>query len=206
MAKGLFDKAKKAAPTKAKAKDEKTRIKIEDPTFYDKIEKLEQLQDLMKVSKAKSDMIADELKEIGKNEYSKLYEEKGRNPGSIMLEHVKDNNTAQMMYITSDKYITITGERAEELRETYGEEIVEEKTIFSFDPDMIELYGEVISRLIEESTEISESDKEKIIKATTSFTISKGVIDYLPKFGLVDQVINDVKPVISLKNVEIVKG
>lgn len=206
MAKSLFDKAKKAAPTKAKAKDEKTRIRIEDPTFYDKIEKLEQLQDIMKVSKAKSDMIADELKEIGKNEYSKLYEDKGRNPGSIMLEQVKDNNTAQMMYITSDKYITITGERAEELRETYGEEIVTETTNFAFDNEMIEKYGEILSRLIEESTEITEKDKEKIIKATTVFTVAKGVIDYLPKFGPVAQVMEDVKPVIALKNVEIIKG
>lgn len=204
----LFEKSKKSAPVKTKkAKDEKPRIRIEDPTFYDKIEKLEQLQDVMKVSKAKADMIADELKEIGKNEYSSLYEKTGRNPGSVMLEYVKDNDdTAQLMFIASDRYININSERAEELRETYGEEIVEEKTTFSFDDDMILKYGEILSRLIEESTEISENDKEKIIKATTSFTVAKGVIDYLPKFGSVGQVMEDIKPVISLKNIEIIKG
>lgn len=204
---GLFDKAKKAASSKAKkAKDEKTRIRIEDSTFYDKIEKLEQLQDVMKVSKAKADMITDELKEIGKNEYSKLYEDKGKNPGSVMLEYVKDNNTAQLMFITSDRYITINSERAEELRETYGEEIVTETTNFAFDNEMIEKYGEILSRLIEDCEEIKDSDREKIIKATTVFTVAKGVIDYLPKFGPVAQVMEDVKPVITLKNVEIIKG
>ena len=208
MAKGLFDKAKKAAPAKAKkAKDEKTRIRIEDPSFFDQIEKLEKLQDIIKVSKAKADMIADELKDLGKSEWAKLYEDKGKNPGSVMLEYVKDNDdTAQLMFLPTDKYITITGERAEELRETYGEEIVTETTNFAFDNEMIEKYGEILSRLIEESTEITEKDKEKIIKATTVFTVTKGVIDYLPKFGPVAQVMEDVKPVIALKNVEIIKG
>ena len=49
-----------------------------------------------------------------------------------MLEHIKENDdTAHMMVIVQDKYITINSERAEELRETYGEKIVEEKTTFA---------------------------------------------------------------------------
>ena len=48
MAKSLFDKAKKAAPAKADKKDEKVRIKIEDPDFFDNVKKLEELQDQMK--------------------------------------------------------------------------------------------------------------------------------------------------------------
>lgn len=206
MAKGLFDKAKKTATAKPKAKDEKIHLIVENPDFYDKIEKLEQLQDVMKASKAKSDMISEELKEIGKSEWAKLYEDKGRNPGSIILEQTKDDDIARLLFIPSDKYITITSERAEELQDIYGDGIVEEKTTFSFDNDMIELYGEIISRLIEECDEITEKDKEKIIKATTVYSVSKGVIDYLPKFGKVAEVMEDVKPVIALKNVEIIKG
>ena len=41
----LFAKAKTAAPVKTTAgKDEKVRIKIEDPSFFTKVEKLEQLR------------------------------------------------------------------------------------------------------------------------------------------------------------------
>lgn len=202
----LFDKAKKSAPKTKAAKDEKVRIKIKDPSFYDKIENLENIQDMIKSYKAKSDMISDELKTIGKLEWSRLYEDKGRNPGSIMLEQIKDGNTAQMMFVPSDKYITINDERAEELRDIYGDEIVTETTNFSFDNDMIEKYGEILSRLIEESTEIDDDDKEKIIKANKVFSVTKGVIDYLPKFGTVEQVMEDVNPVISLKNIQVLKG
>ena len=204
----LFDKAKKSAPAKtAKAKDQKVRIAIEDASFFDKVAKLEQLNDTMKAAKAKADMISDELRDLAKTEWAKLYEETGKNPGSVMLEHVNSNDdTAQIMIVPSDKYISITAERAEELQETYGEEIVEEKTVFSFDNKMIEKYGEILSRMIEESDEIAEKDKEKIIKAATTYSVAKGTIDDFKKYGEVSEMIEMVKPVVALKNVEVIKG
>ena len=204
----LFAKAAKSAtPKTTKAKDEKVRIKIDDSGFFDKIEKLEQLQDTMKVAKAKADMISDELRDLGKTEWAKLYDKTGKNPGSVMLEHVNvTDDVAQLMFVPSDKYITINADRADELRETFGEEIVEEETTFGFDSTMIEKYGEVLSRLIEECGDISEKDKEKIITATTKFSVAKGIIDKFSTYGDVNEVMEAVKPVVSLKNVEIIKG
>jgi len=204
----LFAKAAKSAPTKvSKGKEEKVRIKIDDSGFFDKIEKLEQLQDTMKVAKAKADMISDELRDLGKTEWSKLYDKTGKNPGSVMLEHVNvTDDVAQLMFVPSDKYITINADRADELREAFGEEIVEEETTFGFDSTMIEKYGEVLSRLIEECGDISEKDKEKIITATTKFSVAKGTIDKFTTYGDVSEVMEAVKPVVSLKNVEIIKG
>lgn len=208
MAKNLFAAAKKAAPVKtAKGKDEKVRISIEDSSFFDKISKLETLQDNMKRDKAKADMISDELRDLGKSEWAKLYQKTGKNPGSVMLEHVNEvDDTAQLMFVPTDKYITINAERAETLREEFGEEIVEEKTTFSFDNEMIEKYGEVLSRLIEESDEISARDKEKIIKAVTVYSVAKGTIDDFKKYGDVAEVMEAVKPVVALKNIEVIKG
>jgi len=208
MAKNLFAAAKKAAPVKtAKGKDEKTRLRVEDPSFFDKISKLEQLNDTMKAAKAKADMISDEIRDISKEEWTKLYQKTGKNPGSVMIESVNDNDdTAQVMFIAMDKYITINAERAETLREEFGEEIVEEKTTFSFDNEMIEKYGEVLSRLIEESDEISDRDKEKIIKAVTVYSVAKGTIDDFKKYGDVAEVMEAVKPVVALKNIEVIKG
>ena len=204
----LFDKAKKSAPAKTtNTKDQKVRITIEDASFFDKVSKLEQLNDTMKVAKAKADMISDELRDLAKTEWAKLYQQSGKNPGSVMLEHVNSNDdTAQIMMVPSDKYISITAERAEELQETYGEEIVEEKTVFSFDNDMIEKYGDILSRMIEESSEIADKDKEKIIKATTAYSVAKGTIDDFKKYGDVSEMIEMVKPVVALKNVEVIKG
>ena len=204
----LFTKAAKSTPAKTtKGKEEKVRIKIDDSGFFDKIEKLEQLQDTMKIAKAKADMISDELRDLGKTEWAKLYDKTGKNPGSVMLEHVNvTDDVAQLMFVPSDKYITINADRADELREAFGEEIVEEETTFGFDSTMIEKYGEVLSRLIEECGDISEKDKEKIITATTKFSVAKGTIDKFTTYGDVNEVMEAVKPVVSLKNVEIIKG
>ena len=204
--KNLFAKAKSVAPKTTKAKDEKVRITVEDATFFDKIQKLETLQDQMKVAKAKADMISDELRDLGKDEWSKLYDKTGKNPGSVMLEQTVNEDVAQLMFVPTDKYITINEARAEELREAYGEEIVTEETTFGFDAAMIEKYGEILSRLIEESDEIAEKDKEKIITAKTTFTVAKGTIDNFTKYGEVAEVMEAVKPVVALKNVEIIKG
>jgi hypothetical protein len=204
----LFKKAASKATTTTKAaKDEKVRISIQDSSFFDKVQKLEVLNDQMKVAKAKADMISDELRDVAKSEWAKLYDKTGKNPGSVMLEHVNSNDdTAQLMFIPQDKYITVNADRADELRSTYGEEIVEEKTTFSFDNEMIEKYGEVLSNLIEASSEISAKDKEKIIKAVTVFSVAKGTIDKLDKYGDVSEVMENVKPVVMLKNIEVIKG
>ncbi len=204
----LFAKAKKSAPAKTtKAKEQKVRLEVEDPGFFDNVKKLEELQDTLKSAKAKADLISDELKGIAKEKWADLYQDTKRNPESVMI--VQENeagDTAQFMFVPTDKYITINEERAEELKDQYGDDIVEEKTSFSFDDSMIEKYGEILSNLIEECDEIPEKDKEKIIKATTTYTVAKGTIDKFTQYGDVYELIETVKPVVAIKNVEVIKG
>ncbi len=203
----LFAKAKSTAATKTTdKKDSKVRINVDDVTFFEKIQTLESLQDRMKSDKAKADMISDEIKDLGKEKWSEMYQKTGRNPGSVMLESRVAGDTAQVMFVPSDKYISLTGEKAEALREEFGEEIVEEKTTFAFDNDMIEKYGEILSNLIEGCDEISDEDKGKIIKAVTVFSVAKGTIDVMKNYGQASDVMEQVKPVIALKNVEVIKG
>ena len=203
----LFAKAKKAAPAKTTAaKDKKVRLQVTDPTFFSKVEKLEQLNDTLKSAKAQADMISDEIKDMAKSEWVDYYSQTGKNPESVMIVQEVAGDTAQVMFIPTDKYITVTEARAEELRETYGEEIVEEDTTFAFDSAMIEKYGEVLSMLIENCVDITDADKEKIIKATTKYSVAKGTIDKLNQYGDVTEVMEAVKPVVALKNVEVIKG
>jgi hypothetical protein len=204
----LFAKAKSTAATKeTKSKDQKVRITVKDGDFFDKVQMLETLQDNIKRDTAKADMLSDELKDISKSKWTEMYEKTGRNPGSVMIESKKNLDLAQLMFVPSDKYITIKSDRAETLIEKYGSDIVEEKTTFSFDNEMIEKWGEVISRMIEESNEIDEDDKGKIIKAVSTFSIAKGTIDKMKSFDCpVSEIMEEVRPVISLKNIEVIKG
>jgi hypothetical protein len=204
--KNLFSSAKSVAPKTAVKKDEKVRVNLNDPDFFTKVYKLEILQDRMKSDKAQSDMLADEIKDLSKEEWVRLYEKTGKNPGSIFVESIVNEQVAQVMFVPSDRYITVSPDKAEVLVEKYGEDIIEEKTTFSFDNDMIEKYGEVLSNLIMSSDSISDSDKEKIIKASTTYSISKGTIDKMKFFGPIGEIMEEIKPVVALKNVEVIKG
>jgi hypothetical protein len=204
--KNLFSSAKSVAPKTVAKKDEKVRINLNDSDFFTKVYKLEILQDRMKSDKAQADMIADEIKDLSKEEWVRLYEKTGKNPGSIFVESIVNEQVAQVLYVPSDKYITVNADKAEVLIEKYGQDIIEEKTTFSFDNDMIEKYGEVLSNLIMGCNDISDSDKEKIIKASTAYSISKGTIDKMKFFGPIGEIMDEIKPVVSIKNVEVVKG
>lgn len=201
----LFAKAKQKAPSKP-SKDEKVRISVDRPDFFEKVERLSILNDNMKRQKAEADMIHDEIKEISISEWVKLYQTTSKNPGTIVIESRDGLDVAQLQLVPSDKYISISEERATDLIETYGESIVEEETTYSFDAAMVDKYGEVISTLIENCDEISDRDKDKIIKAITKYTIKKGTIDLIPKYGEVSEVFEAIKPVVSLKNVEVIKS
>lgn len=204
----LFTKAKKSeTPKKTSAKDKKVRLVVEDSSFFSKVQTLEELQETMKSAKAKADLISDELKDIAKDLWADEYEKTKKNPESVMIvQENEKGDTASFMYVPSDKYISINEERAEELKEAYGEDIVEEKTTFAFDSEMVEKYGEVLSMLIENCDEIKESDREKIIKAVTTYSVAKGTIDKFKQYGDVSEMIETVKPVVAIKNVEIIKG
>jgi hypothetical protein len=203
----LFTKAKKAAPAnKTKAADSKPRVDVNSPDFFEKIQNLQELNDRMKSDKAKADMISDEIRDVCKDSWVKLYEEKGINPESIMVESTVGKDVSQVMFIPQDKYISIDETRAEFLREEYGNSIVEEVTTFAFDNTMVEKYGELLSRLIEESDEIDENDKEKIIKAVTKYSVAKGTIDQLKNLGNVSEIMEAVKPVVMLKTPEVIRG
>ena len=206
----LFTKAKSGAATKTtKAKQEKTRLSVPADIkndFFEKIKELEKISDEIKSREARKDMISDEVKDIAKTEWIKSYKKTGVNPGSVMIESRNGVDTAQVMFVPQDKYISVNKDRVEQLIEVYGEDVIEEKTTFSFDNAMIEKYGEVISRMIEESDEIDEEDKAAIIKAASVFSIKKGTIDKLKEFGEIEIVMEDVKPIVGIRDISVING
>jgi hypothetical protein len=76
---------------------------------------------------------------------------------------------------------------------------------------MIEKYGDILSKLIENCNEIPERDKESIIISTKTISSKKGIIDDLSRISSefneeVFDIFEQVKPVVALKSVELIKG
>lgn len=205
----LFAQAQNQATKKrTSAKNEKLRLQADDPEFFSLIERLQEVNERMKADKSKSDLLSSEVKEISKEKWAEYFQETGKNPGSVMIEAKEGLDTAQVMFVPQDKYITIDKDRAEELIEEFGEDVVETDTQFSFDNAMIQKYGEVLSRLIQESEEIEDDDKGKIIKAVVKYSVAKGTINKMSKLGDgdVQEVMEAIRPVVMLKTPEIIKG
>ena len=195
----LFAAAKTAAPAKpAKAQKEVVRI----DSIASDLERLAQVQEQIDSLSAEAKLLTESVKSESINAFVELYEDKSKYPGSFEIEAGK----ASMLFIPMDKYITLNEERAEELKAKYGSEMVEENTTYIMDSALIEQYGEEISNLIMKSKKIAEEDKAKLISATTKYAVKKGTIsiitDKFSDYG-VDEVVMDIKPVFSMKNVKI---
>lgn len=195
----LFAAAKTAAPAKP-AKAQKEVVKIN--SISAELERLAQVQEQIDALSAEAKLLTETVKAESINAFVDLYEKKASYPGSFEIEA----GNASMLFIPMDKYITINEERAEELQSKYGAEIVEENTTYTMDAALVEKYGEEISNLIMKSKKIAEEDKSKLIGATVKYAVKKGTITAITEkfadYG-VDEVVVDIKPVFSMKNVSL---
>ena len=204
----LFAKAKAKGAT-APSKTEKTTVEINDPLFHNNLSRLAEVEAEISELGAEAGILKSEVKERGIQEFQKLYDSELKFPGSFNIKAVAEGlHPSTFLFIAADRYIKIDEERFEELSKKYGEEIVEENTTYTMDSKLVEKYAEEISEMINSSTKIPQADKDKLISATVSYTVKKGTIqDLKSKYNTkpVTEVLGDIKPVYSIKNVKIEK-
>jgi hypothetical protein len=201
----LFKAAKEKGAT-ASAAPTKTEVEINDPIFHANLSRLAELNAQIDELMAETKVLTDEVKGRSIDEFRKLYEKNERYPGSFNIKStgMVGQPEASLMFIPTDKYIKINEERFIELSSTYGPTIVNEKTTYVMDSELVEKYGEPLSNAIAKITEIPDSDKAKLIKALVSFEIAKGTIQELHKYrATVGEMLEEIKPVYQMKNVKV---
>lgn len=204
MAKNLFEKAKKESKNKVK-KDDKIVVNISGKEFSEKLKKFLMLKDQIEELKAELAMSQEYVKNVSIEEFAKLIEDKKTNVGSFVL---KSEDGESIMVVPTKKYISIDEDAANNLKETYGDDIVVEETKYSFNNDVLMRNMEVINDLIQNSELISKEDKESLIEAVTNYSINKDALDKVYLLAKesgksVMEVLSDIQPVIQNKNVKI---
>ena len=191
----LFGSAK-VKPTKASPKSDKTTIVI--PGLETKLKELQSIKAEIEDLKAQLTGITDEVKGISKEKFIELYKANHENPNTFIIQ----DGEGCVMVLPMDKYIKIEDEaRAEQLIAEYGEDTVTIVRKFYFTPEVLARNQEAIEKLIMESKDISESDKENLITQEVEYSIAKGFIDKLYPFGdRMGNVIDDIQPIFMLKN------
>ena len=204
----LFNKAKtKAEPKTPKSKDKSNVIpKFETPQemaeFHAKLVKLATLKEQMDKIEAEIKDADSYVRDLGMSEFSNLLDRTGKRESSFILA---SDQGASVMVVVQDKYKTINEERAEYLKDTYGEEIVDEQTEFKFNNEVLERNQDVISELIEKCEGITKEDKENLIVGVTKYSVKKGFIDTLYKFSKdkkvgIPTLLAEVEPQLQLKS------
>jgi hypothetical protein len=196
--KGFFDKEeeKKKPSSKSKIPDIQVRGIESEIADYNTV------QNNIKKLLAEKELIADVIKQVGKDTYLGLYEESGRNPDTLNLVCGDES----IMYMTQDKYLMVQPEKEAMLKE-YGDLLSVEvkyeldKTILDKKSKSGETNGDILSDLILNSTEISDEDKKKLLKVTRKVTIKKGSIDRLMDYDNPEEIYTLIEPITGLRSV-----
>lgn len=205
----LFNKAKaKSTDTKTTKSKDKSNIipkfdsAVEMAEFHAKLVKLATLKEQIDKLEAEIKDADGYVRELGMSEFSNLVERTGKRESSFILA---SEQGASVMVVVQDKYKSINEERASYLKETYGEDIVDEATEFKFNNEVLERNQEVISELIENCNKISAQDKENLIVGTTKYSVKKGLIDSVYKISKdrgvnVTTLLAEIEPQLQLKS------
>ena len=189
-AKSLFGAAK-AAPKTAASKKEKESVVVAG--IADEIARYDELKAIINNAKAEQEVIGGRLKETGVNQYLEIYQERRRNPDTFNLA----DRDEKIMFIVMDKYKKVEPEKAALLENYDG--LLETTTKYSFNPEILDRVGEVVSRIITDSSLLTQQDKDNLIIAETSVSIKKGTIDRLMDYENPVEIFALIEPILALK-------
>ena len=197
----LFSKASKTTKSTA-AKPDKDNVKVTDKELSAAINNFvkykKDIDTLTSQLKAADSII----KAAGEEMFISHMNVTGKRKESFILS----NDTNSVLYIIQDSYVkaNLDEERIGYLKDTYGEDIIDVKSKYVFDSDMVEKYGELISKAIEKIKGIPDADKAQIIKVEESPSIRKGTIEKLRDIAVAAKtsvlaLFKDIQPTQQLK-------
>lgn len=194
---GLFSRAK---PIETKAAASKKRERVQVDGIADKIRKYDSLDAEIKNLEAEKEVLSGELYQIGREKFLDLYVKRGAKPANFDLADGSEN----ILFQVTDRYITVTEEKAVVLRQFDG--LLEEVDTFKFKTELLDkelangmTIGELLSDFIESNNLISEEDKENLIQKETKKRIPKGTINRLMEYDDPKEVFYLIQPVVALK-------
>lgn len=199
----MFDKAKSKGATKTTAKkDEKILVEVKNnPDFASAVTTAALNDTKIKELKAELDTAKATINEVAREEFAKLYDSNKRNVGSFNL--VADNG-GSFMFLPTKRYLKVTEDRAEHLKETYGEDAVEENTTYGFNTEVLTKHMDAIAELLMNADFMSDDEKDSLIEATTTYAVKKDILDNFyvlktEKGAEIEDMIEDFAPVCQVK-------
>lgn len=153
-----------------------------------------ELKNVIENATGKLKMLEGKLKQQVKDIFIDEYNRTGKVPDNFKIQ---DDEGKNLLGIVMDKYISVTAEKYELIKNT---ELVEEKRVFTFNTELLEKYQEIIENLLMGCPDISEQDKANLIEGVLTYNVKKGAINELSgKNRPVRELFELIQPIIQLK-------
>ena len=188
-----------AAKTTVAKKETHPVAVVKGQDFAEKLKLFNQLKIEIKNKTSEQKSIEGDIKSTALDEYVKMYKSLKRNPESIKIQSESGD---KVMFIVVKKYSgSIDEERAEELREKYGEDFVEEKSELIMNNDLLNKYSEKLEELIMSANFMTDEEKEELFINKVTYSIKQDAINeaFTVGNGDVEELIDNINPVLMLK-------
>jgi hypothetical protein len=205
----IFAKAKKKETTTTKEKDVVVVSEEKHEGFSDKLLRLKDLRANIDNDSAEAELLEDQIKQVGKLEFLRLYEEEGKRPESFKLAGEKGG---KFLFMVIDKYAPVPDDaRAEELRSAYGEKTVSKFTEYALAKTVLEQWErdgvlndkmEALSNAVMECDALTDDEKENLFVVTEKYYITKGSLEKLMSVKAEERTgfFYNIQPQCQLKN------
>ena len=90
-------------------------------------------------------------------------------------------------------------EEAKEAMLCQYDDLMETKTTYTINADLLDRCGQAVSEAIQSSPDISDDDKANLILATEKKEVKKGTIDRLLSFENPELIFSIIEPTVALK-------
>jgi len=139
-------------------------------------------------------MIEGDIKAVGKDLFMKEYRSQRSTPDNFKIQ---DDTGNSCMFICMDKYTAVDETKANVLGQFDG--LLTENIVYKFNAELVEKYGEILSKLIINCKNIDDIDKANLISGEKTFSVAKGSIDRLMQYDSPEQIFELINPIVSLK-------
>lgn len=184
--------------------------KEDSKRYVDVISKYKKLKEQQSEVEAELKIIEADLRETAKKQWAKTCLTSDKNVGSVIIKSTANEG---FMFIVKDQYAKIDEAAYTAFVKKYGNEIATTEKTYSFESKILNKYLNEISKAIMSIKNMTDEEKQKLIFAVQTYSITKGSVSKLKNFDITNpkkkievpfiEFIEEIQPMFSLKDITV---
>jgi hypothetical protein len=177
---------------------ERPVIRIEDDLFATELKEYLEIKDDINDKTKRLKNVESDIKSVGLNNYIEYVKNNRENPVTIELESKEGD---KIQFVISDRYPKLTDKKEKILREKWGDDIIKEEDIYSFNNKIFLKHKDDILKVLMDVDFLTTEEKEQLLEVKKVKSIKKGIIkESVDRDDIdIEELFKDVQPVTTIK-------